>query len=168
MTPVTDFLSCTDVLDDVVSLSPPQRRHTKTYVTGLIAVGNKTVTEIVREIILDLAIECSTSSSPSTTETRTSLTTNMPKNCKNTESQVGHRTVSSSSTIRSTRKPGTPSPASAGSKITPNAMLSGVKDHQHLPRRPQNGVSARVPPLREGHQRLEVRSCPRDRHRTQK
>ena len=49
--PITDFLSCTQVLDKFESLSPPQRRHAKTYVTGLVAASNKTVTGIAREVL---------------------------------------------------------------------------------------------------------------------
>ena len=51
MMPITDFLSCTQVLDKFESLSPPQRRHAKTYVTGLVAASNKTVTGIAREVL---------------------------------------------------------------------------------------------------------------------
>jgi hypothetical protein len=36
--PITDFLSCTRVFDEFESLSPAQRRHAKTYATGLVAV----------------------------------------------------------------------------------------------------------------------------------
>ncbi|QSG07629.1 IS4 transposase [Halapricum desulfuricans] len=32
---ITDFLSCTHVFDEFDSLSPAQRRHAKTYATGL-------------------------------------------------------------------------------------------------------------------------------------
>ena len=49
--PITDFLSCTKVLDEFESLSPPQRHHAKTYVTGLVAASNKTVTGIAREVL---------------------------------------------------------------------------------------------------------------------
>ena len=38
MLPITDFLSCTDVLDEFDSLSYHQTHHAKTYVTGLAAV----------------------------------------------------------------------------------------------------------------------------------
>jgi hypothetical protein len=38
MFPITDFLSCTDPLDEFESLSYHQTRHAKTYVTGLAAV----------------------------------------------------------------------------------------------------------------------------------
>jgi len=51
MMPITDFLSCTEVLDEFESLSPPQRHHAKTYVTGLVAASNKTVTGIAREVL---------------------------------------------------------------------------------------------------------------------
>ncbi len=49
--PITNFLSCTDVLDEFESLSPQQRYHAKTYVTDLTAVSNKTVTGMAREIL---------------------------------------------------------------------------------------------------------------------
>ena len=51
MMPITDFLSCTEVLDGFESLSPTQRYHAKTYVTGLVAASNKTVTGIAREVL---------------------------------------------------------------------------------------------------------------------
>ena len=51
MMPITDFLSCTEVLDGFESLSPTQRYHAKTYVTGLVAASNKTVTVIAREVL---------------------------------------------------------------------------------------------------------------------
>ena len=35
--PITDFLSCTRVFNGFDSLSPAQRRHIKTYATGLVA-----------------------------------------------------------------------------------------------------------------------------------
>lgn len=44
--PVTDFLSCIELLEEYESLSPPQRHLAKTYVTGLGATSNKTVTGI--------------------------------------------------------------------------------------------------------------------------
>jgi SRSO17 transposase len=50
MMPITDFLSCTRVLDEFDSLSPAQRRHAKTYATGLVAASNKTVAGIAREV----------------------------------------------------------------------------------------------------------------------
>jgi hypothetical protein len=37
MLPITDFLSCTDPLDEFDSLSYHQTQHAKTYVTGLAA-----------------------------------------------------------------------------------------------------------------------------------
>jgi hypothetical protein len=49
--PITDFLSCTRILDEFESLSSPQRHHAKTYVTGLVAASNKTVTGIAREVL---------------------------------------------------------------------------------------------------------------------
>ncbi|MFT4958546.1 MAG: hypothetical protein ACI9EZ_001877 [Halobacteriales archaeon] len=51
MMPITDFLSCTQVLDELESLSPPQRHHAKTYITGLAAASNKAVTGISREVL---------------------------------------------------------------------------------------------------------------------
>jgi hypothetical protein len=51
MMPITNFLSCTEVLDGFESLSPTQRYHAKTYVTGLVAASNKTVTGIAREVL---------------------------------------------------------------------------------------------------------------------
>ena len=50
MMPITDFLSCTRVLDEFESLSPAQR-HAKTYATGLVAAINKTVAGIAREVL---------------------------------------------------------------------------------------------------------------------
>ncbi|MFD1599226.1 IS701 family transposase [Halobellus rarus] len=51
MMPITDFLSCTRVFDEFDSLSPAQRRHAKTYATGLVAASNKTVAGIAREVL---------------------------------------------------------------------------------------------------------------------
>ena len=51
MLPITDFLSCTDPLDEVDSLSYHQTHHAKTYVTGLAAASGKTVTGIAREVL---------------------------------------------------------------------------------------------------------------------
>lgn len=48
--PITDFLSCTDPLDEFESLSYHQTRHAKTYVTGLAAARSKTVNGIAREV----------------------------------------------------------------------------------------------------------------------
>ena len=42
MLPITDFLSCTDVLDEFDSLSYHQTHHAKSYVTGLAAGRSKT------------------------------------------------------------------------------------------------------------------------------
>jgi hypothetical protein len=42
MMPITNFLSCTEVLDGFESLSPAQRYHAKIPVTGLVAGRNKT------------------------------------------------------------------------------------------------------------------------------
>ena len=51
MIPVTDFLSCTEPLDDFESLSYHQTHHAKTYVTGLAAGRSKTCDGIVREVL---------------------------------------------------------------------------------------------------------------------
>ena len=51
MLPITDFLSCTDPLDEFDSLSYHQKQHAKTYVTGLAAASSKTVTGIAREVL---------------------------------------------------------------------------------------------------------------------
>jgi len=39
------------VFDEFQSLSPPQRHHAKTYVTGLVAASNKTVSGISRQVL---------------------------------------------------------------------------------------------------------------------
>ena len=49
--PITDFLSCTEPLDDFDSLSYHQTNHAKAYVTGLVAARNKTVSGIAREVL---------------------------------------------------------------------------------------------------------------------
>ena len=51
MLPVTDFLSCTDPLDKLDSLSYHQTQHAKVYVTGLAVARSKTVTGIAREVL---------------------------------------------------------------------------------------------------------------------
>ena len=51
MLPITDFLSCTDPLDEFESLSYHQIHHAKSYVTGLAAASSKTVTGIAREVL---------------------------------------------------------------------------------------------------------------------
>jgi len=51
MMPITDFLSCTHAFDEFDSLSPAQRRHAKSYATGLVAASNKTVAGIAREVL---------------------------------------------------------------------------------------------------------------------
>jgi len=51
MLPITDFLSCTDPLDEFDSLSYHQTHHAKTYVTGLAAASSKTVTGIAQEVL---------------------------------------------------------------------------------------------------------------------
>ncbi len=76
MMPITDFLSYMHVFDEVESLSPAQRHHTKTYATGLVAASNKTVAGIVREVLPVRANAPSTSSSPNTTGTNSNSTMN--------------------------------------------------------------------------------------------
>jgi SRSO17 transposase len=49
--PITDFLSCTDPLDEFDSLSHHQTHHAKSYVTGLAACRSKTVNGIAREVL---------------------------------------------------------------------------------------------------------------------
>ena len=49
--PITDHLSCTDLLDEFDSLSYHQTKHAKTYVTGLAAASSKTVNGIAREVL---------------------------------------------------------------------------------------------------------------------
>ncbi|SFP95454.1 DDE superfamily endonuclease [Halolamina pelagica] len=49
--PITNFLSSTRVFDEFDSMSPAQRRHAKTYATGLVAASNKTVAGIAREVL---------------------------------------------------------------------------------------------------------------------
>jgi SRSO17 transposase len=49
--PITNFLSCTEPLDDLESLSYHQTHHAKTYVTGLAAASSKTVDGIAREVL---------------------------------------------------------------------------------------------------------------------
>ena len=51
MMPLTDFLSCTDPIDQFESLSYHQRRHAKAYVTGLIASRNKTIEGIANHVL---------------------------------------------------------------------------------------------------------------------
>jgi SRSO17 transposase len=51
MMPVTDFLSCTEPLDEFESLSYHQTHHAKTYATGLAAASSKSVTGIAREVL---------------------------------------------------------------------------------------------------------------------
>ena len=51
MLPITDFLSCTEPIDEFESLSSEQQQHAKTYTTGLVAASNKTVAGIAREIL---------------------------------------------------------------------------------------------------------------------
>lgn len=51
MLPVTNFLSCTEILDEFESLSDHQTHHAKTYVTGLAAARSKTCEGIAREVL---------------------------------------------------------------------------------------------------------------------
>ena len=43
MMPITDFLSCADLIDNIDCFSHHQKHHAKSYVTGLIAGNNKVV-----------------------------------------------------------------------------------------------------------------------------
>jgi len=51
MLPITNFLSCTEILDEFESLSYHQTHHAKTYVTGLAAARSKTCEGIAREVL---------------------------------------------------------------------------------------------------------------------
>jgi hypothetical protein len=51
MMPITDHLSFTDPLEEFDSLSYHQKKHAKTYVTGLAAASSKTVNGIAREVL---------------------------------------------------------------------------------------------------------------------
>ncbi|WP_435079948.1 IS701 family transposase [Halococcus sp. AFM35] len=51
MMPITEFLSCTNFIDDFECFSYQQKHHAKTYVTGLIASGNKTVEGISKRVL---------------------------------------------------------------------------------------------------------------------
>ena len=51
MMPITGFLSCTHVFDELESLSPEQRHDAKNYATGLVASSNKTVVGIARQVL---------------------------------------------------------------------------------------------------------------------
>ena len=51
MLPITNFLSCTEPLDEFESLSSDQQHHAKTYTTGLVAASNKTVAGIARPVL---------------------------------------------------------------------------------------------------------------------
>jgi hypothetical protein len=51
MLPVTDFLSCKEMLDEFDPLSYHQTHHAKTYVTALAASRSKTVEGIAREVL---------------------------------------------------------------------------------------------------------------------
>ena len=51
MMPITEFLSCTDLIDDFGCFSHQQKHHAKTYVTGLIASSNKTVEGISKRVL---------------------------------------------------------------------------------------------------------------------
>ena len=51
MLPITNFLPCTDPLDEFDSLSHHQTQHAKTYVTGLAAASSNTITGIAQEVL---------------------------------------------------------------------------------------------------------------------
>ena len=51
MMPITEFLFCTDLIDDFECFSYHQKHHAKTYVTGLIASGNRTVEGISKRVL---------------------------------------------------------------------------------------------------------------------
>ena len=125
--PITKFLSCTDPLDQFESLSYHQTQHAKTYVTGLVAGRNKTVTGIAREVLPANSERALNKFLAEYDWDEDQLNTNGSKNCKNTVRRGGHKTATSLSTTRLPRKPGTNSPASASSTITLKATLSEVR-----------------------------------------
>jgi len=51
MLPITNHLSCTEILDEFESLSYHQTHHAKSYVTGLAAASSKTCEGIAREVL---------------------------------------------------------------------------------------------------------------------
>jgi SRSO17 transposase len=51
MLPITNHLSCTEILDEFESLSYHQTHHAKSYVTGLAAASSKTCKGIAREVL---------------------------------------------------------------------------------------------------------------------
>ena len=51
MLPITNYLSCTKILDEFESLSYHQTHHAKSYVTGLAAARSKTCEGIAREVL---------------------------------------------------------------------------------------------------------------------
>ncbi|SEP28821.1 hypothetical protein SAMN04487948_13423 [Halogranum amylolyticum] len=51
MLPITSFLSCTVPTDELACFSTRQKHHAKTYVTGLVAVSNKTVESILIHVL---------------------------------------------------------------------------------------------------------------------
>ena len=51
MLPITSFLSCTEPIDRLECFSTRQKHHAKTYVTGLVAAGNKTVQGISNHVL---------------------------------------------------------------------------------------------------------------------
>jgi hypothetical protein len=51
MLPITDFLSCTDPLDEFSSLSYHQTHYVKTYLTDLAAGRSETVTGIAQQVL---------------------------------------------------------------------------------------------------------------------
>ena len=51
MMPITEFLSCTEFIEDFDCFSYQQKHHARTYLTGLIASGNKTVEGISKRVL---------------------------------------------------------------------------------------------------------------------
>ena len=125
--PVTDFLSYTRVFDEFESLSPAQSHHAKTYATGLVAASNKTVAGIAREVLPAGDKRALNRFLTEYDWDEHQFNHERIGEPKNTVKHAGRRMATSSSTTRSPRKPGTKSPMSATSTITPKATLSGAK-----------------------------------------
>ena len=51
MMPITGFLSCTHVFDELESLSPEQRHDAKNYATGIVALATIPVACIARQVL---------------------------------------------------------------------------------------------------------------------
>ena len=49
--PITEFLTCTDFIDDFDCFSYQQKHYAKIYVTDLIAPGDKTVEGISKRVL---------------------------------------------------------------------------------------------------------------------